>query len=216
MNFHSYNPATGAYVGTGPADRNPMYDAAQHEALAIRADLFHGKAADAERAAALEQEQEYFLPAHATFTAPPQAPSGEYAAWNGTAWELRAIPQPPPAPQAAEPQAQAADPNHVAAPVLTEAEQNLKDSEALVEEYMQAMARGAGYKSLEAAVSYADEPAVAKYQAEGQKFRRWRSLVWEWFYGEGLQEHIRTGALMAAELNTLAPPLNASPQGGAT
>lgn len=48
-----------------------------------------------------------------------------------------------------------------------------------VQGHLDAAAQAAGYDSIYTAVSYADEPAVPKYQAEGQAFRAWRSLVWD-------------------------------------
>lgn len=55
---------------------------------------------------------------------------------------------------------------------LTDAVQNHLDNEA----------RKLGYDDIKSAVTYADEPAVAKFQAEGQAFRAWRSLVWAYCY----------------------------------
>jgi len=40
-------------------------------------------------------------------------------------------------------------------------------------------ARTLGYDSIADAITYADEPAVPKYQAEGRALRAWRSLVWQ-------------------------------------
>lgn len=61
--------------------------------------------------------------------------------------------------------------------------------EQMVEKYREAIqkhlddaARAAGYDDIRTAVTYADEPAVAKFQAEGQAFRAWRSLVWAYGY----------------------------------
>lgn len=48
-----------------------------------------------------------------------------------------------------------------------------------VQRHLDAQARALGYDGIAAAVSYADEPAVARYQAEGQALRAWRSKVWE-------------------------------------
>jgi hypothetical protein len=39
-------------------------------------------------------------------------------------------------------------------------------------------ARALGYDDIKTAITYAEEPAVPKFQAEGQAFRTWRSLVW--------------------------------------
>lgn len=36
-----------------------------------------------------------------------------------------------------------------------------------------------GYDNIYTAISYADEPAVLKFQDEGKAFRKWRSLLWE-------------------------------------
>ena len=47
-----------------------------------------------------------------------------------------------------------------------------------VQNHLDAAARSAGYDDIKSAVTYADEPAVPKFQIEGQRFRAWRSLVW--------------------------------------
>ena len=47
-----------------------------------------------------------------------------------------------------------------------------------VQAHLDAAAQDAGYDTIYTAVSYADEPAVPKFAAEGQAFRAWRSLVW--------------------------------------
>lgn len=49
---------------------------------------------------------------------------------------------------------------------------------AIVQEHMDAAAQALRYDDIKTAVSYAEEPAVPKFQAEGQAFRAWRSLVW--------------------------------------
>ena len=61
----------------------------------------------------------------------------------------------------------------------TESERHLI---ALVQLHMDERARRSIYDDLKTAISYADEPASPKYQAEGKAFRAWRSLVWEKFY----------------------------------
>jgi hypothetical protein len=47
-----------------------------------------------------------------------------------------------------------------------------------VQAHLDATAKASGYDGIAEAVSYADEPAVPKYQAEGRAFRAWRSQVW--------------------------------------
>lgn len=49
---------------------------------------------------------------------------------------------------------------------------------ALVQSHMDDAARALRYDSIANAVTYAEESAVPKFQAEGQAFRAWRSLVW--------------------------------------
>lgn len=49
---------------------------------------------------------------------------------------------------------------------------------AAVQQHMDATARAFGYDDLISVVTYAEEPAVARYQAEGQAFRAWRSACW--------------------------------------
>ena len=54
---------------------------------------------------------------------------------------------------------------------------------AAIQAHMDNAAQGYGYDDIKAAVTYADEPAVPKFQAEGRAFRAWRSLVWAHAYG---------------------------------
>ena len=49
---------------------------------------------------------------------------------------------------------------------------------SFVQSHLDLTARAYGYDDIRAAVSYADEPAVPKFQAEGSAMRAWRSLVW--------------------------------------
>lgn len=49
---------------------------------------------------------------------------------------------------------------------------------AVVQAHMDTQARAHGYDNLLSAISYANEPAVPAFQADGQAFRAWRSLVW--------------------------------------
>ena len=53
---------------------------------------------------------------------------------------------------------------------------------AAVQAHMDAAAAARGYDDIKTAVTYADEPAVPRFQAEGQAFRAWRSLVWAHCY----------------------------------
>lgn len=48
----------------------------------------------------------------------------------------------------------------------------------VVQAHLDAQAVALGYDDIRTAVTYAEEPAVAKFQAEGLAMRAWRSLVW--------------------------------------
>ncbi|WP_208508362.1 hypothetical protein [Variovorax paradoxus] len=49
---------------------------------------------------------------------------------------------------------------------------------AVVQRHLDEVAKGLGYDDMNSAVTYADEPAVRRFQDEGQALRAWRSLVW--------------------------------------
>ena len=49
---------------------------------------------------------------------------------------------------------------------------------AAVQQHMDARAVSFGYDNLISVITYAEEPAVPRYQAEGQAFRAWRSACW--------------------------------------
>ena len=53
-----------------------------------------------------------------------------------------------------------------------------------VQAHMDAAARALGYDDIKTACTYADEPAVPKFQTDGQAFRAWRSLVWSYCYAQ--------------------------------
>lgn len=82
---------------------------------------------------------------------------------------------------------------------------------AAVQLHLDTAAKQAGYDNLQSAVTYAEEPAVSKFQAEGQAFRAWRSLVWARCYEllaevqAGEREPL-TAAEVIAELPALSLP----------
>lgn len=55
---------------------------------------------------------------------------------------------------------------------------------AAIQAHLDATAKQYGYDDMKTAVTYADEPAVPKFQQEGQALRAWRSLVWEVAFAE--------------------------------
>lgn len=56
--------------------------------------------------------------------------------------------------------------------------------EQAIQAHLDGTARACGYDSIGTAVSYAEEPAVPKFQEDGMAFRAWRSLVWAYAYQE--------------------------------
>lgn len=58
------------------------------------------------------------------------------------------------------------------------AEEIRADRVAAVYAHLNTAAQALGYDDILAAVTYADEPIIPKFQAEGRAFRAWRSLVW--------------------------------------
>ena len=59
---------------------------------------------------------------------------------------------------------------------------NIGLNKRATQSHMDAAAREHGYDNIATAASYADEPAVTKFQREGKAFREWRSMVWALCY----------------------------------
>ena len=88
------------------------------------------------------------------------------------------------------------------------AEQIMSRLEARVQFWLDEQARALGYDDIRSAVTYADEPAVPKYQQEGQAMRRLRSLVWARCYEilnevQAGQRSIPTEEELIAEMEAL-------------
>lgn len=83
--------------------------------------------------------------------------------------------------------------------------------EEAVQAHLDDKARERGYSNIFTAVTYADEPAVSQFQAEGQAYRAWRSQVWAYCYQaladvqQGLRP-IPTAEELVAELPALVLP----------
>lgn len=58
----------------------------------------------------------------------------------------------------------------------------IESMRSAIQAHMDKAAQDYGYDDVKAAVTYAEEPAVPKFQAEGRAFRAWRSLVWAHAY----------------------------------
>ncbi len=51
-----------------------------------------------------------------------------------------------------------------------------------IQAHMDSRAQQFGYDDIKTAVTYAEEPSVPRFQAEGQAFRAWRSACWDYCY----------------------------------
>lgn len=101
-------------------------------------------------------------------------------------------------------------------PPASTAEQIRADRVAAVHAHMDAAAQALGYDDIQAAVTYADEPAVPKFQTEGRALRAWRSLMWAHCYMvlddvQAGRRAIPTAADLIAELPALRIAYPADP-----
>lgn len=110
---------------------------------------------------AVDIDPEDALPPNSTSLAPPKTTGNKVAQWAGGVWVVLAGPPSPPAPDTA---------------AIT------KLYEQAVQAKLDGAAIAARYDSIATAVSYAEEPAVPKFQNDGIAFRAWRSLVWAYAY----------------------------------
>lgn len=101
-------------------------------------------------------------------------------------------------------------PNLTEPPPLT-TEQITAALTASVQSHMDEQARSLNYDDIKTAVTYANEPAVPKFQAEGLVFREWRSLCWAHCYAmldavNAGERDIPTAEELIAELPPLVLP----------
>ena len=113
----------------------------------------------------------FLIPAGCVETPPPQIPAGMAARWVNGKWALETIPVAPASPPEPEPAQEPQTP-----------EQVQKAFEDAIQLHMDNTARTFGYDDIKSAVTYAEEPAVPKFQLEGRGFRAWRSMVWVYAY----------------------------------
>lgn len=79
--------------------------------------------------------------------------------------------------------------------------------EQAVQAQLDKAARDRGYDSLATVISYAEEPAVPRFQADGQAFRKWRSLVWD--YAHSVLNAVLAGEQAQPELDEFLESLPA-------
>lgn len=86
--------------------------------------------------------------------------------------------------------------------------------ERAIQGHLDAAAKTRGYDSIATAVSYAEEPAVAKFQEDGKAMRAWRSLVWAYAYQE--LNKVKGGEREIPALDAFLAELPALPDQAAT
>lgn len=82
---------------------------------------------------------------------------------------------------------------------------------ARVQQHLDAAAKALGYDDIKSAVTYADEPAVPRFQAEGLALRAWRSQVWAACYAilaevQAGARTVPTASALIAELPPFVAP----------
>lgn len=72
---------------------------------------------------------------------------------------------------------------------------------------LDSVAKSYGYDDIKTAVTYADEPAVAKFQTDGKALRAWRSMVWNYCYEQlaAVDAGTRTQPTLDAWVSELPP-----------
>ncbi|WP_162874434.1 hypothetical protein [Pseudomonas viridiflava] len=80
-----------------------------------------------------------------------------------------------------------------------------------IQKHLDAAAVVVGYDDIKTAVTYAEEPAVPKFQAEGQALRAWRSRVWDYCFAQIAAVHtgereLPSADMLIAELPALVMP----------
>lgn len=112
----------------------------------------------------------FLIPAGCYEEAPgnwPPYPPGKWIRRVENAWVMLDDPDAAPAPAPQEPPPDPVTPAQIQALRIVQ-----------VQEHLDAQAQALGYDSIYTAVTYAEEPAVPKFQNEGRALRAWRSLVW--------------------------------------
>jgi hypothetical protein len=154
----------------------------------------------------MDEVDVWLIPGNCLQMQPPPAMEGKrcFAAANGM-WIEEDIPVPQvlPSPPVVEvPLETTAPPPEPHAPTREERAAALRSE---VQKHLDLTAVAHGYDDIKTAVTYAEEPAVPRFQAEGRAFRAWRSLVWDFCYS--LQDKVAAGLADEPTLDELLPML---------
>jgi hypothetical protein len=116
----------------------------------------------------------FLIPGLCVEEKPPAISSGEVAIWTGNSWEVADI---------SVEESAAHDAEEVSSKPLSEEDRAIYFI-AGVRLHLDNSAQAFGYDSMQSAVTYAEEPAVPKFQLEGKSFRAWRSVVWDFTHSQ--------------------------------
>jgi hypothetical protein len=154
-----------------------------------------------------DEGEVWLIPGNCLAAEPPPAVEGKryFAAANGL-WIQEDIPVPqrpvePTAPQPSDEEPVAIEPEP-REPTPEERAAALRDG---VQKHLDLTAASYGYDDISTAVTYAEEPAVPRFQAQGRAFRAWRSRVWDFCYS--LQDKVAAGQIGEPTLEQLLPML---------
>ncbi|MET3178163.1 UNVERIFIED_ORG: hypothetical protein ABIC43_001317 [Variovorax guangxiensis] len=156
-----------------------------------------------------DEGEVWLVPGNCLVAEPPSPVQGKryFAAANGM-WIAEDIPVPEPVPEpSAPPEPEAPGIEQPAAPephepTLEERAAALRDG---VQKHLDSTAAAHGFDDIGTAVTYAEEPAVPRFQAQGRAFRAWRSLVWDFCYS--LEDKVAAGQADEPTLEQLLPML---------
>ena len=156
-----------------------------------------------------DEGEVWLVPGNCLIAEPPPPVEGKryFAAANGM-WIAEDIPVPEPVPEpSARPEPEVPGIEQPATPephepTLEERAAALRDG---VQKHLDSTAAAYGFDDIRTAVTYAEEPAVPRFQAQGRAFRAWRSLVWDFCYS--LQDKVTAGQAEEPTLEQLLPML---------
>jgi len=153
-----------------------------------------------------DEGEVWLIPGNCLAMAPPPAVEGKrhFAAANGS-WIEEDIPVPELPPDHPLPEAPVEEPVLPPEPREPTREERATALRNEVQKHLDLTAAAYGYDDIKTAVSYADEPAVPRFQAQGRAFRAWRSLVWDFCYS--LQDKVTAGLAEEPTVEQLLPML---------